>query len=64
MCLIKRPSSSRSRKGVRSRANIRFIPLAVGEFGTLGGRATAFFIELARYTNASKAVHVGKLLAS
>jgi hypothetical protein len=51
-------------EGVRSRPNIRFIPFAVTEFGTLGGHATAFLTELAKQAAASKGMHVGKLLAS
>jgi hypothetical protein len=51
-------------EGVRSRPDIRFIPFAVTEFGTLGGHATAFFTELAKQTAAAKGMHVGKLLAS
>jgi hypothetical protein len=35
-------------EGVRSRPDIRFIPFAVTEFGTLGGHATAFSTELAK----------------
>jgi hypothetical protein len=46
---------------VRSRPDIRFIPFAVTEFGTLGGHATIFLTEQAA---ASKGMHVGKLLAS
>jgi hypothetical protein len=49
---------------VRSRPDIRFIPFAVTEFGTLGGHATAFLTELAKQGAASKGMHVGKLLAS
>jgi hypothetical protein len=48
---------------VRSRPNIRFIPFAVTELGTLGGRATAFLTELAKQVAASKGMHVGELLA-
>jgi hypothetical protein len=51
-------------KGVRSRPDIRFIPFAVTEFGTLGGHATAVLTELAKQVAASKGMHVGKLLAS
>jgi hypothetical protein len=51
-------------KGVRSRPDIRFIPIALTEFGTLGGRATAFLTELVKQAAASKGMHVGKLLAS
>jgi hypothetical protein len=49
---------------VRSRPDIRFIPFAFTEFGTLGGHATAFLTELAKQAAASKGMHVGKLLAS
>jgi hypothetical protein len=35
-------------EGVRSRTDIRFIPFALTEFGTLGGHATEFLSELAR----------------
>jgi hypothetical protein len=51
---------------VRSRPDIRFIPFAVTEFGTLGGHATAFLTERAKHAAASKGMHiyVGKLLAS
>jgi hypothetical protein len=51
-------------EGVRSRIDIRFITFAVTEFGTLGGHATAFLMELAKETTASKGMSVGKLLAS
>ena len=51
-------------EGVRSRPDIHFIPFAVTEFGTLGGRAAAFLTELAKHEAASKGMHVGKLLAS
>jgi hypothetical protein len=51
-------------EGVRSRPDIRFIPFAVTEFGTLGGHATAFLTEPAKQATASKGMHVGKLLAS
>jgi hypothetical protein len=34
-------------EGMRSRPDIRFIPFAVTEFGTLGGYATAFLTEWA-----------------
>jgi hypothetical protein len=52
-------------EGVRSRpADIRFIPFAVTELGTLGDHATAFLTELAKRAPASKGMHVGKLLAS
>jgi hypothetical protein len=51
-------------EGVRSRPDIRFIPYAITEFGTLGGHATAFLTELAKQAAASKGMHVGKLLAS
>jgi hypothetical protein len=47
-----------------SRPDIRSIPFAVTEFGTLGGHATAFLTELAKEAAASKGMHVGKLLAS
>jgi hypothetical protein len=50
-------------EGVRSRPDIRFIPFAVTEFGTLGGHATAFLTEIAKHGAASKGMHVGKLLA-
>jgi hypothetical protein len=49
---------------VRSRPDIRFIPFAVTEFGTLGGHARALLTELAKQASASKGMHVGKLLAS
>jgi hypothetical protein len=49
---------------VRSRPDIRFIPFAVTEFGTLGGHATGFLTELTKHASASKGMHVGKLLAS
>jgi hypothetical protein len=49
---------------VRSRPDIRFIPFAVKEFGTLGGHVTAFSTELAKHATASKGMHVGELLAS
>jgi hypothetical protein len=49
---------------VKSRPDISFIPFAVTEFGTLGGLATAFLVELAKQAAASKGMHVGKLLAS
>jgi hypothetical protein len=51
-------------EGVRSRPDIRFIPVAVTEFGTLGGHATAFLTELAKPAAASKGMHVVELLAS
>jgi hypothetical protein len=51
-------------EGVRSRPDIRIIPFAVTEFGTLGGHATAFLTELAKHVAASKGMNVGKLLAS
>jgi hypothetical protein len=35
-------------EGVRSRPDIRFIPFAITEFGTLGGHSTAFLTELAK----------------
>jgi hypothetical protein len=47
---------------VRSRPDIRFIPFAVTEFGTLGSNATAF--STASHAPASKGMHVGKLLVS
>jgi hypothetical protein len=49
---------------VRSWPDIRFIPFAVAEFGSLGGHATAFLKEMAKQAAASKGMHVGKLLAS
>jgi hypothetical protein len=49
---------------VRSRPDIRFVPFAVAEFGTLGGHATACVTELAKQATASKGMHMGKLLAS
>jgi hypothetical protein len=36
---------------VRSRPDIRFIPFAVTELGTLGGHATAFLTELAKHAS-------------
>jgi hypothetical protein len=51
-------------EGVRSRPDIRFIPFAVTEFGTLGCHATAFLTELDNHAAAFKGMHVGKLLAS
>jgi hypothetical protein len=51
-------------EGVRSRPDIRFIPFAFTEFGTLGGHAAAFLTELAKQATASKGMRVGKLLAS
>jgi hypothetical protein len=51
-------------EGVRSRPDIRFIPFAVAEFGTLGGHTMAFLTELAKQAAASKVMRVGKLLAS
>jgi hypothetical protein len=51
-------------EGVRSRPDIRFIPFAITEFGTLRGHATAFLTEMAKQEAASKGMHVGKLLAS
>jgi hypothetical protein len=51
-------------EGVRSRPDIRVIPFAVTEFGTLGGHATAFLTELGKQVTASKGMHVGKFLAS
>jgi hypothetical protein len=36
-------------EGVRSRPDIRFIPFAVTEFGTLGGHAAGFFTKLAMH---------------
>jgi hypothetical protein len=51
-------------EGLGSRPDIRFIPFAITEFGTLGGHATAFLTELAKQVAASKGMHVGKLLAS
>jgi hypothetical protein len=51
-------------EGVRSRPDVRFIPSAVTEFGTLGGHATGFLTELAIQATASKGTDVGKLLAS
>jgi hypothetical protein len=50
-------------KGVRSRPDIRSIPFAVTEFGTLGGHATAFLTEIGKHAAASKGMHVGTLLA-
>jgi hypothetical protein len=50
-------------EGVRSRPDIRFILVAVTEFGTLGGHATAFLTDLAKRAAASKGMHVGKLFA-
>jgi hypothetical protein len=35
-------------EGVRSRPDIRFIPFAITKFGTIGGHATAFLMELAK----------------
>jgi hypothetical protein len=49
---------------VRSRPDIRFIPFAVTEFGTLGGVAMAFLTEPAKQATVSKGMHVGKLLAT
>jgi hypothetical protein len=52
-------------EGVRSRPDIRLIPFAVTELGTIGGHATAFCLtELAKRAAASKGMHVGKLMAS
>jgi hypothetical protein len=51
-------------EGVTSRPNIRLIPFAITEFGTLGGHATVFLTELAKQAAAYKGMHVGKLLAS
>jgi hypothetical protein len=51
-------------EGVRSRLDIRFLPFAVTEYGTLGCHATAFLKELAKRAAASQGMHVGKLLAS
>jgi hypothetical protein len=47
---------------VKSRPDIRFIPFAVAEFGTLGGHATVFSTELAKQAAAAKEMHVNKLL--
>jgi hypothetical protein len=47
---LRRAEKTKSEKyseGVRSRPDIRFIPFAVTEFGTLGGHATTFLTELA-----------------
>jgi hypothetical protein len=41
-------------EGVSNRLDIRFIPFAVTEFGTLDGHATAFLTELAKEAAASK----------
>jgi hypothetical protein len=61
----KRQSSKISRsEGVTSRPDIHFIPFAVTEFSALGGHATAFLIDVANHTAASKGMHVGKFLAS
>jgi hypothetical protein len=49
---------------VLSRPDIRFIPFAVTEVGTLGGHATAFLTEPAKQATASKGMHLGKSLAS
>jgi hypothetical protein len=49
---------------VRSRPDIRFIPFAITEFGSLGGHATAFLTELTKQGAASKGMHVGHVLAS
>jgi hypothetical protein len=49
-------------KGVRCRPDIRSISFAVTEFGTLGGHAMAFLMELAKQAAASKGMHVGNLL--
>jgi hypothetical protein len=51
-------------EGMRSRPDIRFIPFAVTDFGTLGGHATAFLTGMAKHAAASKGPHVGKLLVS
>jgi hypothetical protein len=39
---------------VRSRPDIRIIPFAVSEFGTLGGHATAFLTALAKQVASSR----------
>jgi hypothetical protein len=49
---------------VISHPDIRFIPCAVTEAGTLGGHATAFLTELAKLVAAPKGMHVSKLFAS
>jgi hypothetical protein len=49
---------------MRSYPDIRFIPFACSESGTLGGHATAFLTGLAKQATASKGMHVRKLLAS
>jgi hypothetical protein len=51
-------------EGVRSRPDIRFIPFAITEFGTLGGHVMAFLTDLAKQAAASKGMHVGTLLKS
>jgi hypothetical protein len=51
-------------EGVKSRTDIRFMPFAVTEFGTLGGHAKAFLTEVAKQATASKGMHLDKLLAS
>jgi hypothetical protein len=51
-------------EGGEESPDIRFIPFAVTEFGTLGGHAAAFLTELAKQAVAAKGMHMGKLLAS
>jgi hypothetical protein len=46
--VLRRPSTRKYSEGLRNRPDIRFIPFAVTEFGTLGGHATAFLTELAK----------------
>jgi hypothetical protein len=53
-----------SSDGVKSRPDIHYIPLAVTEFGALGGHATALLAKLATQAVAFKGMHLGKLLAS
>jgi hypothetical protein len=63
-CRVEKTKSEKYSDGVKSRPDIRFIPSAVTEFGTLGGHAAAFFTELAKQVAASKWTYVGKSLDS
>jgi hypothetical protein len=64
LCLAEKTKFEKYSKGVRSRPDSRLIPFAITEFGSLGGHATAFLTQVAKYAAASKGMHVGKFFTS
>jgi hypothetical protein len=65
--MLRKPSSTSKYSegcGFAPTFQIRFIPIAIAEFGARDGHATDYSTKLAKHAAASKGIHMGKLLAS